>query len=57
MTFLILFIAVAIAEGLGDPDIPSGSIAVVEDVPSGADAPFDKPYKDCNGKDGHPGPR
>jgi parvulin-like peptidyl-prolyl isomerase len=49
--FLVLFIGVAIAEGLGDPDIPSGSIAVVEEVPDGAEAPFDKPFKDCNGKE------
>jgi parvulin-like peptidyl-prolyl isomerase len=49
--FLVLFVAVAIAEGLGDPDIPSGSIAVVEEIPDGAELPFDKPFKDCNGKE------
>jgi len=32
-TFLILFIVVAIAEGLGDPSVPSGNVAIVEDVP------------------------
>jgi parvulin-like peptidyl-prolyl isomerase len=48
--FVILFAAVAIAEGLGDPSIPSDSIAVVEEIPDGAEAPFDKPFKDCNGK-------
>lgn len=31
--FLILFVVVAIAEGLGDPSIPSGDIALVEDAP------------------------
>jgi parvulin-like peptidyl-prolyl isomerase len=51
VTFLVLFVAVAIAEGLGDPSIPSGSIAVVQEVPDGAEAPFDKPYKDCEGKE------
>jgi foldase protein PrsA len=32
-TFLILFVVIAIAEGLGDPSIPSGDIVVVEDAP------------------------
>ena len=41
---------VAIAEGLGPPSIPSGAIAKIEGVPDGAAAPFEKPYKDCNGK-------
>lgn len=31
--FLILFLVVAIAEGIGDPSIPDGSVALVEDVP------------------------
>jgi parvulin-like peptidyl-prolyl isomerase len=31
--FLILFVVVAIAEGLGDPSIPSGDIVLVEDAP------------------------
>lgn len=31
--FLILFIGFAIAEGLGNPSIPSGAVAVVEDTP------------------------
>jgi parvulin-like peptidyl-prolyl isomerase len=51
VSFLVLFVAVAIAEGLGDPGIPSGSIAVVEEIPDGAEAPFEKPFKDCNGKE------
>jgi foldase protein PrsA len=33
VTFLVLFLIVAIAEGLGDPSIPSGDVAVVEDAP------------------------
>jgi foldase protein PrsA len=31
--FLVLFVAIAIAEGLGDPSIPSDDIAVVEEAP------------------------
>lgn len=31
--FLVLFIIVAIAEGVGDPSVPSGSVAIVEDAP------------------------
>jgi parvulin-like peptidyl-prolyl isomerase len=31
--FLILFIVVAVSEGIGDPSIPSGDAALVEDVP------------------------
>jgi parvulin-like peptidyl-prolyl isomerase len=49
VVFIVLFVAVAIAEGLGDPSIPSGSIAVVEEIPDGAEAPFDKPFEDCKG--------
>lgn len=48
--FVLLFAGLAIAEGIGPPSIPSGAIAVVQDVPSDAAAPFDKPYKDCKGK-------
>jgi parvulin-like peptidyl-prolyl isomerase len=32
--FLILFVVVALAEGVGDPSIPSGDVAVVEGTPS-----------------------
>lgn len=32
-TFLILFVVVAIAEGFGDPSVPSGDAALVENVP------------------------
>lgn len=31
--FLILFLIVAISEGIGDPSIPSGDVALVQDVP------------------------
>ena len=31
--FLLLFLIVAIAEGLGDPSIPSGDVALVEEAP------------------------
>jgi parvulin-like peptidyl-prolyl isomerase len=47
---VLLFVVVAIAEGLGSPSIPSGAIAVIDDVPADASAPLDKPAKDCNGK-------
>jgi len=50
VAFVVLFVAVAIGEGLGQPGIPSDSVAVVEDVPDGAEVPFDKPFKDCKGK-------
>jgi len=32
---VLLFVGIAIAEGLGDPDIPSGAVAIVEDAPEG----------------------
>jgi parvulin-like peptidyl-prolyl isomerase len=47
---VLLFVVVAIAEGIGSPNIPSGAIAVIEDVPADAAAPLDKPAEDCNGK-------
>jgi parvulin-like peptidyl-prolyl isomerase len=31
--FVVIFAIVAIAEGIGDPSIPSGAIAIVEDAP------------------------
>ena len=48
--FVLLFVIVAIAEGIGPPSIPSGAIAVIEGMPADAAAPFDKPAEDCNGK-------
>ena len=32
--FVVLFVVVAIAEGIGSPSVPSGDIALVENVPS-----------------------
>ncbi len=48
--FIGLFVGFAIAEGLGPPSIPSGSVAVVEGVPADATAPFDKPFTNCKGE-------
>jgi parvulin-like peptidyl-prolyl isomerase len=48
--FIVLFVILAIAEGLGSPSIPSGSIAVVKGIPAGAAAPFDKPAANCKGE-------
>jgi parvulin-like peptidyl-prolyl isomerase len=48
--FILLFVVLAIAEGLGTPGIPSGSIAVVKGIPAGAAAPFDKPAPNCKGE-------
>jgi len=33
--FILLFVIFAIAQGIGSPSVPSGSVAVIEDVPSG----------------------
>lgn len=33
--FVVLFLVVAIAEGIGDPVVPAGDIAIVKDVPGG----------------------
>ena len=35
VAFVALFAVVAISEGLGDPDIPDGDIAYIEDAPGG----------------------
>lgn len=35
IAFVLLFAVVAIAEGLGDPSVPSGDVAVIEDAPDG----------------------
>ncbi len=48
--FVVLFVVVAIAEGVGDPSVPSGSIAIVEEIPDGAAAPFEGPYENCKGE-------
>jgi hypothetical protein len=31
--FLVLFVVVAVSEGVGDPSIPSGDVVLVEDTP------------------------
>ncbi len=33
--FVLLFVAFAIAQGIGNPSVPSGAVAVVEDAPDG----------------------
>jgi parvulin-like peptidyl-prolyl isomerase len=33
VAFIVLFVIIAIAEGLGDPSIPSGNVALVQDAP------------------------
>jgi foldase protein PrsA len=33
--FIALFVIVALAQGIGDPSVPSGDVAVVEDAPDG----------------------
>ena len=32
---VVLFVGVAIAQGIGNPSVPSGDVAVVEDAPDG----------------------
>jgi foldase protein PrsA len=41
----LLFIGVAIAEGIGDPSIPSDAVAVVEDAPEGLGTVTDKEFR------------
>jgi parvulin-like peptidyl-prolyl isomerase len=49
--FVLLFVVVAIAEGIGAPSIPSGAIAKIEEVPAAAQAPYEgRKFKDCDGK-------
>jgi parvulin-like peptidyl-prolyl isomerase len=50
-SFVLLFVIVGIAVGVGNPSVPSGSIAVVEEVPAGAEEPFTEPFKDCKGNE------
>jgi len=42
--FAVLFIAVAIAEGVGNPSIPSDAVAVVEDAPEGTGTVTEKDF-------------
>ncbi len=48
--FVALFVIVGIAVGVGHPAVPSGSVAVVEDVPADAAEPFTQPFKNCKGE-------
>lgn len=43
--FAVLFIAVAIAEGIGDPSIPSGAVAFVEEAPEGIGTVTEEEFK------------
>jgi parvulin-like peptidyl-prolyl isomerase len=47
--FVLLFAGFAIAQGIGGPTVPSGAVAILEDMPADAGAPLDKPFKDCQG--------
>lgn len=49
VVFVILFVVVGIAEGVGQPNVPAGSIAFIEGMPADAIGPLDKPYEDCEG--------
>lgn len=50
VVFVILFVVVAIAEGIGQPGVPSGAIAFIDGMPADAIGPLDKPYTNCEGK-------
>lgn len=43
--FILLFVIFAIAQGIGHPSIPSGSVAVVEDAPNGLSPVTEAQYK------------
>ncbi len=42
---VLLFAGIAIADGIGDPGIPSGAVAVVEDVPDGIGTITDEEFR------------
>lgn len=44
---VLLFIGVAIAEGIGHPGIPSGAVAVVEEAPEGLGTITEKEFQDA----------
>src|SRR5262249_34477448 len=50
--FVILFVVVAIAEGLGDPSIPDGDVALIQDAPGGSihisEAEFERSLKQAS---------
>jgi foldase protein PrsA len=54
--FVVLFVVVAVAEGIGDPSIPDGDVAVIEDAPSGegniSEKEFDKALKQSAAQSG-----
>ena len=54
--FIVLFVVVAVAEGIGDPSIPDGDVAVIEDAPSGegniSEKEFDKALKQSAAQSG-----
>jgi hypothetical protein len=43
---VVLFAGLAVAQGIGKPDVPSGAVAVIEDVPGDV-----RTVTDCNGKE------
>jgi foldase protein PrsA len=42
--FIVLFVAVAVAEGIGDPSISDGDVAVIEDAPSDVENVSEKEF-------------
>jgi parvulin-like peptidyl-prolyl isomerase len=54
--FIVLFAVVAVAEGIGDPSVPDGDVALVEDAPSGAgnvsEQEFDRALKQSAAQSG-----
>lgn len=42
---LVLFLGFAIAQGIGDPDIPSGAVAIVEDAPDDVGTITDEEFR------------
>ncbi len=43
--FILLFVIFAIAQGIGHPSVPSGSVAVVEEAPDGLSPVTEKQYQ------------
>ncbi|HEX6228675.1 MAG TPA: peptidyl-prolyl cis-trans isomerase [Solirubrobacterales bacterium] len=58
--FLVLFLIVAIAEGIGDPGVPSGDVAVVEDAPADtgnvSEAEFERAFRQTAAQSGQKKP-
>ena len=54
--FIVLFAVVAVAEGIGDPSVPDGDVALVEDAPSGvgniSEKEFDRALKQSAAQSG-----